>query len=70
MAIVSIIIPIYNTEKYIKQCLESCINQTYKDFEVIIIDDKSTDNTLNITKNILSSSGIDYTIIEKNIRLW
>lgn len=68
MPIVSIIIPIYNTEKYIKQCLESCINQTYKDFEVIIVDDKSTDNTLSITKNILSSSGINYIIIEKNKR--
>ena len=68
MPIVSIIIPIYNVEKYIKQCLESCINQTYKNFEVIIIDDKSTDQTLSITKNILSSSRINYTIIEKNKR--
>lgn len=44
----SIIIPAYNVEKYIKKCLDSILNQTYKSFEVIIIDDASTDNTYNI----------------------
>ena len=45
---VSIIIPVYNAEKYIKQCFNSIVNQTYKNFEVIIIDDGSKDNSGNI----------------------
>lgn len=46
---VSIIIPVYNVEKYIMQCFDSIINQTYRDFEVIIINDGSTDNSGNIS---------------------
>ena len=45
---VSIIIPVYNVEKYIERCLESISKQKYKDFEVIIINDGSTDKTLDI----------------------
>ena len=47
----SIIIPTYNREEYIKRCLESALNQTYKDIEVIIVDDGSTDNTEKIIKS-------------------
>ena len=47
---VSIIIPVYNVEQYIKQCLDSVINQTLKEIEIICIDDKSTDNSLQILK--------------------
>ena len=41
---VTIIIPVYNAEKYIKECFDSIINQTFSNFEVIIIDDGSIDN--------------------------
>ena len=44
MAKVSIIIPIYNVEKYLRECLESVINQTLKDVEIICVDDGSPDN--------------------------
>ena len=42
---VSIIIPNYNNEKYIEQCIKSCIFQEYKNLEIIIIDDGSNDNS-------------------------
>lgn len=45
---VSIIIPNYNKEKYLRQCIESVLNQTYTDIEVIIIDDVSTDSSREI----------------------
>ena len=45
---VSIIIPVYNAEKYLKECIESALAQTYDDIEVIAIDDGSTDDSLKI----------------------
>lgn len=42
---VSVIIPVYNTEKYLKKCLDSLVNQTLDDFEIIIVDDGSTDSS-------------------------
>ena len=47
---VSIIIPVYNGENYIRKCLDSILNQEYKDFEVLIVDDNSLDNSLSILK--------------------
>ena len=44
MAKVSIVVPIYNVEKYLKQCVESIINQTLKDIEIILVYDCSPDN--------------------------
>lgn len=42
---VSIIVPFYNTEEYLERCLDSIVSQTFKDYEVILIDDGSTDNS-------------------------
>ena len=47
---VTIIIPVYNAEKYLKMCLDSVINQSLKEIEIICTDDKSTDNSLEILK--------------------
>ena len=47
---ISVIIPVYNTEKYLNKCLDSLINQTYKDIEIILVNDGSTDNSLNILR--------------------
>lgn len=46
----SIIIPVYNVEKYLGKCLESIKNQTYKDYEVIIVNDGTKDNSMDIAK--------------------
>ena len=45
---ISIIIPSYNAEFYIDKCIKSIINQTFTDFEVVVIDDGSTDNSLEL----------------------
>lgn len=45
---VSIIIPVYNSEKYLKECIESVINQNYSDMELILVDDGSSDNSYSI----------------------
>ncbi len=50
----SIIIPVYNVEKYLHQALDSVVNQTLKDIEIICVDDRSTDNFLEILKGYLN----------------
>ncbi|MCR6591457.1 glycosyl transferase [Campylobacter insulaenigrae] len=48
---VGVVIPIYNVEKYLRECLDSVINQTYKNLEIVLVNDGSTDeNSLNIAK--------------------
>ena len=46
--LVSIVIPVYNAEKYLKKALDSCLNQSYSNVEVIAVNDGSTDNTSEI----------------------
>ena len=41
--LISVIVPIYNVEKYIRKCVDSIINQTYKNLEIILVDDGSPD---------------------------
>ena len=52
---VSVIIPVYNVEKYISKCLNSVVNQTYKNIEIVIVDDGSKDNSGVIVDNFASN---------------
>lgn len=63
---VSIIIPVYNVSNYLKTCLESVINQTYKELEIICINDGSTDNSLEILKEYASKDKRIIIIDKKN----
>ena len=62
---VSVIVPVYNEEQYISATLDSIINQNFKDFELIVVDDGSTDNTLEIVTEKLSNSKINHKIIHQ-----
>lgn len=48
MAMISVVVPVHNTSKYLEQCISSIVNQTFKDIEIIFVDDGSTDNSLEI----------------------
>ena len=62
MKTVSVIMPVYNTEKYLSEAIESVLNQTYSDFELLLINDRSTDNSKQIC--------IDYSKKDNRIRFF
>ena len=62
---VSVIVPVYNSCEYIGSTLDSIINQDFSSFELIVVDDGSTDNSLEIIKEKLSKSTISYEIIHQ-----
>lgn len=55
MVKVSIVVPIYNVEKYLEKCLQSLVTQTFEDIEIICVNDGSTDNSKNIIKQFLKN---------------
>lgn len=61
---VGVVIPIYNTEKYLKECLDSVIHQTYENLEILLINDGSTDSSLQIAKKYAQKDS-RITIIDK-----
>lgn len=68
MTTFSIIIPVYNVEKYIRQCIESLINQTFQDFEAIFVDDCGSDKSMEIVEQYASNdSRIKIIKNEKNL---
>lgn len=58
---ISVIVPVYNTENYLKECIDSLKKQTFKDFEVLFIDDGSTDQSLSILKQNQEKNFFIYT---------
>lgn len=65
--LVSIIIPFYNSEQYLNKCLTSVINQTYKNLEIILINDGSTDNSLKIANQFKKSDPRIRILSQKNM---
>ena len=64
---ISVIIPTYNSEKFIERAVESVLNQTFQDFEIIIVDDFSKDNTVKIIQELQKKdSRIKLLVLEKN----
>ncbi len=61
----SIIVPVYNTEEYLERCLDSILNQTYDDYEVIIVNDGSTDNSKNIISEYVNKNPKKFIQINK-----
>lgn len=64
--LVSIIMPSWNTAQFIAESIQSVINQTYKNWELLIVDDCSTDDTDNIVEPFLTDARIKYFKNEKN----
>ena len=63
---VSIIIPVYNTAPYLRECLDSVVNQTLKDIEIIIVDDGSTDGSTEICKEYAAKDCRIKLLIQEN----
>ena len=64
--LVSIIIPVYNGENYLKEAIESALNQTYKHIEILVVNDGSTDDT----KRIMESYGDRIRCFHKKMEEW
>ena len=68
---VSVIIPIYNSEKYIEKCIQSVMSQSYNKLEIILIDDGSTDSSEKICKKIMKEDQrIKYYKKENLLPVW
>ena len=66
MAKISVIVPVYNVEKYIHKCLDSILKQTFTDFELILVDDGSPDNCGNICDEYAKKDNRIFVVHKKN----
>lgn len=66
---ISVIVPVYNVELYLKRCLDSLINQTYKDFEIILVNDGSTDSSPILCDEYAEKNAFITVIHQKNAGL-
>lgn len=64
--LISIVIPLYNAEKYIGRCISSLTHQTYKNFEAIIVDDGSSDHSVEIIKNMIAHDSRFFLLQKEN----
>lgn len=64
----SVIVPLYNKGPYLKRCLESVLGQTYEDFEVVVVDDCSSDSGLELAGKILGASDRPFQLVQRSSR--
>lgn len=62
---ISVIVPLYNVEKYILNCLRSISDQTYRDFELILVDDGSKDDSASVAEKYLKTCDLNYKVLKK-----
>lgn len=62
---ISVVVPVYNVEKYIVNCLNSIISQSYTDYEIILVNDGSTDKSVNLINDFFKDKSANWTIINK-----
>lgn len=63
---VTIVIPCYNVAKYIKRCIDSLVGQSFQKFKVILVDDKSTDDTYQYLLQLQATSGLDIMVLQNS----
>ena len=62
----SVIIPLYNKAPYVKKAIESVLAQTWRDFELVVVDDGSSDDSYAIADSVLKECAIPYQLIHQN----
>ena len=62
---ISVVVPVFNVEKYIEKSILSIIRQSYKNFELIVVDDGSQDKSIDVAEALLQKSDLDYRIVHK-----
>lgn len=68
--LVSIIVPVYNSQKYLEQCISSLVNQSYKNIEIVLVNDGSTDNSLEICNTLAMHDSRIKVIIQANLGVY
>ncbi len=65
---ISVVIPVYKVGKYIENSMKSVCYQTFKDFEVVLVDNNSPDDSIEIAEKVLKEGGIDYGVVKQTIQ--
>ena len=63
MKAITLILPVYNVEKYILKCLRSIEAQTFKNFDLVLVDDRGSDQAIPLAESFLSNTDLHYTIV-------
>ena len=64
--LITVIVPVYNTEKYLERCLDSIVGQTYRDLEILLIDDGSTDSSGEICRQYAEADDRITVLVKEN----
>lgn len=65
---ISVIIPVYNVGKYIENSMKSVVSQHFTDFEVVLVDNNTPDDSIEIAENVLKKTKVDYRVVKQTIQ--